>query len=47
MINPEAYRLGAAPSAIREIFEYGRKQARLLGEENVRVTYRMPGVKRY
>ena len=35
MINPEAYRLGAAPSAIREIFEYGRKQARLLGEENV------------
>lgn len=35
MINPTAYALGAARSCIRELFEYGRQQAALVGEENV------------
>ena len=35
MLNQDAYALGAAPSAIREVFEYGRRQAKLLGEDKV------------
>lgn len=35
MINKEYYGLGTARSAIRELFEYGKKQAAVLGAENV------------
>lgn len=35
MYNKQAYSLGAAPNQIRQIFEYGRQQAKLVGEENV------------
>lgn len=35
MVNPEAYALGANRSCIRELFEYGRARAALVGEENV------------
>lgn len=35
MINETAYALGANRSAIRELFEYGRKRAALVGAENV------------
>ena len=35
MINPEAYRLGANRSCIRDLFEYGKKRAQTVGEENV------------
>ncbi len=33
--NTKMYELGSKRSAIRELFEYGKKQARLVGEENV------------
>ena len=35
MINQEAYALGAQRSVIRELFEYGRSRAALVGEENI------------
>ena len=35
MINANAYALGANRSAIRDLFEYGRQRAALVGEENV------------
>ncbi len=35
MINEKAYALGANRSCIRELFEYGRQQAAIVGEENV------------
>ena len=35
MINSEMYRLGSAPSSIRELFEYGRKLKKEIGDENV------------
>ena len=35
MFNQLAYSMGAAPNQIRQIFEYGRQQAKLLGEDKV------------
>ena len=35
MINPEAYALGANRSCIRELFEYGKSRAAVVGPENV------------
>ena len=35
MINENAYRLGANRSCIRELFEYGRSRAAIVGPENV------------
>ncbi len=35
MISEKNYGLGSARSAIRELFEYGKKQASLIGAENV------------
>lgn len=35
MINANAYALGANRSAIRDLFEYGRARAAVVGEENV------------
>ena len=35
MFNQLAYAMGAAPNQIRQIFEYGRQQAKLLGEDKV------------
>ena len=35
MFNKQAYAMGAAPNQIRQIFEYGRQQAKLLGEDKV------------
>ena len=35
MVNPEALSLGANRSVIRDLFEYGRSRAALVGEENV------------
>ena len=35
MYNQKAYALGSVRSYIREVFEYGRQQAKLVGEENV------------
>lgn len=35
MFNKTAYGLGSVRSYIREVFEYGRQQAKILGEENV------------
>ena len=35
MINANAYALGANRSAIRDLFEYGKMRAALVGEENV------------
>lgn len=35
MISEKMYGLGSARSAIRELFEYGKKQAALVGSENV------------
>ena len=35
MINRQAYDMGAAPNKIRQVFEYGRQQAKLLGEDSV------------
>ena len=35
MINPKAYRWGAEPSCIRELYHYGRDLARTHGEEAV------------
>ncbi|MCR5090857.1 MAG: aminotransferase class I/II-fold pyridoxal phosphate-dependent enzyme, partial [Oscillospiraceae bacterium] len=35
MFNREAYALGSVRSQIRDAFEYGRRQAKLLGEDKV------------
>ena len=35
MINQQAYALGANRSCIRDLFEYGRQRAAVVGEENV------------
>ena len=35
MINNEMYELGVKPSAIRNLFEYGKQRKSLIGEENV------------
>lgn len=35
MISKEMYELGSKRSAIRELFEYGKKQAEIVGSENV------------
>ena len=35
MLNSECYALGANRSAIRDLFEYGRSRAAIVGEENV------------
>ena len=35
MISEKMYSLGASPSKIRDIFEYGKKKKAELGEENV------------
>ena len=35
MLNPTAYALGANRSVIRDLFEYGRQRAAIVGEENV------------
>jgi len=35
MISKEMYELGSKRSAIRELFEYGKKQAEIVGAENV------------
>ena len=35
MFNKTAYELGSVRSYIREVFEYGRQQAKIVGEENV------------
>ena len=35
MFNQQVYEMGAAPNRIRQIFEYGRQQAKLLGEDRV------------
>ena len=35
MINQQAYALGANRSCIRELFEYGRQRAAIVGDENV------------
>ena len=35
MINESMYQLGAKKSCIRELFEYGLKQAAVVGKENV------------
>ena len=35
MYNETAYALGSVRSYIREVFEYGRQQSRIVGEENV------------
>ncbi len=34
-MNQQAYALGAARSCIRELYEYGRQRAKIVGEENV------------
>ena len=35
MVNKNAYQLGANHSCIRDLFEYGRQRAAIVGEENV------------
>ena len=35
MVNQKAYALGANRSCIRDLFEYGRRQAAIVGPENV------------
>ena len=35
MVNQNAYQLGANRSCIRDLFEYGRQRAAIVGEENV------------
>ena len=35
MLNQTAYSLGANRSCIRDLFEYGRARAAVVGEENV------------
>lgn len=35
MYNQQMYQLGSARSAIRELFEYGKEQAKVVGSENI------------
>ena len=35
MINEKAYALGANRSCIRDLFEYGRSRAAVVGDENI------------
>ena len=35
MFSEKMYKLGTARSAIRELFEYGKRQVKIVGEENV------------
>ena len=35
MINEKAYALGANRSCIRDLFEYGRQRAAIVGDENI------------
>ena len=35
MINEKSYALGANRSVIRDLFEYGRQRAAIVGPENV------------
>ena len=35
MLNPAAYALGANRSVIRDLFEYGRMRAAVVGDENI------------
>ena len=35
MLNETAYALGSNRSCIRELFEYGRRRAAVVGSENV------------
>ena len=35
MVNQKAYALGANRSCIRDLFEYGRQRAAVVGPENV------------
>lgn len=35
MFNEQMYALGSARSAIRELFEYGKEQAKIVGSENI------------
>ena len=35
MYNKKAYELGNKASAIRELYEYGKKQKMIVGEDNV------------
>ena len=35
MLNPQAYALGATRSCIRDLFEYGKSRAEIVGAENV------------
>ena len=34
-VNEKMYELGSKRSAIRELFEYGKQRAKIVGEENV------------
>lgn len=35
VVNESMYQLGSVRSAIRELFEYGKKRAAIVGKENV------------
>ena len=35
VVNESMYQLGSMRSAIRELFEYGKKRAAIVGKENV------------
>ena len=35
MISEEMYRLGSRRSSIRELFEYGKRRAAVIGKDNV------------
>ena len=35
IVNEKMYQLGSVRSAIRELFEYGKKRAAVVGAENV------------
>lgn len=35
MLNPQAYALGATRSCIRDLFEYGKRRAEMVGAENI------------
>ena len=38
IVNEKMYQLGSVRSVIRELFEYGKKRAELVGKENI-ITY--------
>ena len=43
VVNESMYQLGSVRSAIRELFEYGKKRAEIVGRENVRSEERRVG----